>query len=144
VTQAARADTREYTPGLPASAQPAPHDTMPTWVHPSLSVTNNGPPLSPWHESIPPDAKSPAQSITDATKSEPYASEHPGFATIGIATSWSTDGYFGLPLVAPQPMTVTVVPAASSPPPGGSEMVGYGAELTNSSRATSLAVRRSS
>lgn len=50
---------RVYTPGLPASAQPAPHETIPINV---LVEVTMGPPLSPWHESLPP-AANPAQNM---------------------------------------------------------------------------------
>ena len=47
--------TAAYTPGLPALAQPNPHDTTPTCLSAAASVPliTSGPPLSPWQLSLP-------------------------------------------------------------------------------------------
>jgi hypothetical protein len=54
------APTLVYTPGFPAAAHPSPHETRPTRVR--LALSTMGPPLSPWHESLPPWVK-PAQNM---------------------------------------------------------------------------------
>jgi len=59
--------TRVYTPGLPAAAQPSPHDTIPMSL---LLESTRGPPLSPWQESLPPDA-TPAQIILSVMVDSP-------------------------------------------------------------------------
>ena len=45
--------TSAYTPGKLGRPQPIPHDTTPTTYSKVPMVNVRGPPLSPWHESIP-------------------------------------------------------------------------------------------
>jgi|AntAceMinimDraft_5_1070358.scaffolds.fasta_scaffold29905_1 hypothetical protein len=39
---------------LTAAAQPSPQLTMPSWVATPSVMVMSGPPLSPWHASVPP------------------------------------------------------------------------------------------
>jgi hypothetical protein len=55
--------TRAYTPGNPASAHPVPQLTAPITVPCASTI---GPPLSPWHESLPP-ASYPAHTMFSVT-----------------------------------------------------------------------------
>jgi len=66
-TMKARRDwTLLYTPYLFAAAQPSPQLTMPSWVATPSVMVMSGPPLSPWHASVPP-AANPAQIILSVT-----------------------------------------------------------------------------
>src|ERR687890_397535 len=102
-------------PGLLTWAQPAPQLTTPTRRGCPLGAAdgaNSGPPLSPWHESRPPDS-GPAPSIVRGLKLLPYTAADAMVAseTTGTETSRSV----ALPeppwLVAPQPATVRSSPA---------------------------------
>ncbi len=105
--------TRAYRPGRLARAQPSPQLTIPASTISEPSATTSGPPLSPWHESLPPAVR-PAASWSSVSVC-PYAALAADSAMTGTCTAWSWSGSPVAPSeVAPQPDTVVVTPAAVS------------------------------
>jgi hypothetical protein len=61
-------ETRAYRLGNCASAQPLPQLTTPASLATPATFTVSGPPLSPWHESLPPPLSTPAASWSQGTR----------------------------------------------------------------------------
>merc|ERR1712126_679151 len=73
----------------------------------------NGPPESPWQESLPPWSR-PAQIMESVMSSCPYESRQCSSDTTGTSTFWRTRARLPPSVVVPHPETVQMVPSADS------------------------------
>ena len=84
--------TLAYTPGFLGTAHPYPKLTIPAITALPLSLQTNGPPESPWQESLPPSGYA-AQSMESVITNVPsYKDWHSLLVIVGTLTYWSLSG----------------------------------------------------